>query len=252
MKLFYQKKIIIIVLFLPLILNAQNWKIKDKEKLKLNRENPKTWDNELIKNDFDTNKYFDSIKVENQPFRLSVFPVPKYDLIGKNSFKGLSNGANFSYKIGNKNLVNAFFVSAKNDFNKKHLKEKSDEVFFNIIVLSEFYNDKNINAENFQMSVVSRNHPDYLGQGMIKTKNEKIEFVAFLTADRKQYAIVNMRLFDLELGRTILIAPQKDGSMRSMQIKSDKIIETKKLNTYNKETLADTKVIEFFTNENTI
>ena len=244
---------ILLLLFFPLFsCNAQNWTIKEKEQLKINRENPKTWDNELIKNDFDSNKYFDSIKVEKQPFRLSVFPVPKYDLIGKNSFKGLNSGANFSYKIANKNLVNAFFSSAKNDFNKNYLKEKNDEVFFNIIVLSNFYNDTNINAENFQLNVISRNHPDYLGQGMIKTKNEKIEFVAFITAERKQFAIVNSRLFDLELGRTILIAPQKDGSLRSMQIKSEEIIDFKNLKNYNQSLINDKKIIEFFNSENTI
>lgn len=244
---------ILLILFFPFFsCNAQKWTNKEKEQLKINRENPKTWDDELIKNDFDSNKYFDSIKVEKQPFRLSVFPVPKYDLIGKNSFKGLSNGANFSYKIANKNLVNAFFVSAKNDFNKDQLKEKDNEVFFNIIVLSNFYDDTNINAENFQANIVSRNHPDYIGQGMIKTKNEKIEFIAFITAERKQFAIVNLRLFDLELGRTILIAPQKDGSLRSMQIKSVEILESKNLKNYNNEILNDKKIIEFFNNPNTI
>lgn len=244
--------ILLIVFFSFFSCNAQKWTFKEKQQLKINRENPKTWDSELIKNDFNSNKYFDSIKVEQQPFRLSVFPVPKYDLLGKNSFKGLNSGANFSYKIANKNLVNAFFCSAKNDYNKNYLKEKDDEVFFNIIVLSNFYNDTNINAENFQVNVISRNHPDYLGQGMIKTKNEKIEFVAFVTAEIKQFAIVNLRLFDLELGRTILIAPQKDGSLRSMQIKSEKIIDFKNLINYNHELINDKKIIEFFNNENTI
>ena len=118
--------------------------------------------------------------------------------------------------------------------------------------MSNFYNDTNINAENFQVNVVSRNHPDYLGQGMIKTKNEKIEFVAFITAERKQFAIVNSRLFDLELGRTILIAPQKDGSLRSMQIKSEEIIDFKNLKNYNQSLINDKKIIEFFNSENTI
>lgn len=244
--------ILLILFFSFFSCNAQKWTSKEKEQLKINRENPKTWDNELIKNDFDSNIYFDSIKVEKQPFRLGVFPVPKYDLIGKNSFKGLSNGANFSYKIANKNLVNAFFVSAKNDFNKDQLKEKDNEVFFNIIVLSNFYDDTNINAENFQTNIVSRNHPDYIGQGMIKTRNEKIEFIAFITPERKQFAIVNLRLFDLELGRTILIAPQRDGSLRSMQIKSAEILESKDLKSYNIEILNDKKIIEFFNNPNTI
>lgn len=246
------KKTILLLFFLPFICYSQNWTIKEKEQLKINRDNPKTWDKNLKNDDFNANKYFDSIKIEKQPFRYGIFPVPNYDLIGKNSFRGLGSGANFSYKIANKNLVNAFLISAKNDFSKNILKEKADEVFFNIIVLSDFYTDTNIIAENFQNNVVSRNHPDYIGQGMMKTKNDKIEFIAFLTADRRQYAIVNMRLFDLELGRTILIAPQKDGSLRSMQIKSGEIIESTRLNRYNIELLNNKKVVEFFNNPNTI
>jgi len=69
-----------------------------------------------------------------------------------------------------------------------------------------------------QSIAISRNHPDYLGQGFIKTKNSRIDFLAFQTAESNNYAIINTRIFDLGLGKTVLIAPQKDRTLRSLQI----------------------------------
>jgi hypothetical protein len=42
--------------------------------------------------------------------------------------------------------------------------------------------------------------------------------MAFHTKDQDQYAIVNMRLFNLSIGNLILIKPMPDGSLRSMQL----------------------------------
>ena len=237
--------------FTSYFLKAQNWTIKEKEQLKINREILDTWDKELIKKDFISNKYYDSLKVEKQPFILGVFPVPNYNLIGKNSFKGIGNGAYFLYEKENRKLINVFFFSAKNDFNQVFLKDKSDEVFFNLIVLSDFYTKTKINTDNFQNSIVSRNHPDYLGEGILKTLNNKIEFLAFITADRRQYAIINLRLFDLELGRTILIAPQKDGTLHSMQINSP-LLSSSELKDYNNNLINEPNIQEFFFNPDSI
>ena len=60
-----------------------------------------------------------------------------------------------------------------------------------------------------------------------------------------------MRLFDLEDGKTILIAPQKDMSLRSMQIKSPDL-SNKGIDTYTDELLKDEEVIQFFTKKGNI
>lgn len=65
--------------------------------------------------------------------------------------------------------------------------------------------------------ITNRNHPHHAGQGRIGIERKNIDYTAFLTADRNEYALVAMRLFDLRQGRLILIAPQQDGSLRSMQ-----------------------------------
>ncbi len=69
--------------------------------------------------------------------------------------------------------------------------------------------------------------------------------MAFLTANRDEFAVVNMRLFNLKLGRIILIAPQKDHSLRSLQLKAP-ILSTKELAGYLDKILKQDKVKSFF------
>lgn len=135
-----------------------------------------------------------------------------------------------------------FFIG-KNDLNKDRLNTMKNEVFFEILVLTDTID--NVNHKLNQSMVTSRNHPDYLGQGFIKTKNNRIDFIAFQTAENNAYAIVNARLFDLNYGKTVLIAPQKDQSLRSLQIKSPQITSDSII-PYTNQLLMDKKIIEFF------
>ncbi|GAB5408530.1 MAG: hypothetical protein BalsKO_08950 [Balneolaceae bacterium] len=100
--------------------------------------------------------------------------------------------------------------------------------------------------------VSSRNHPHYVGQGFVKTKSNEIDFMSFLTADRNGYAIVNMRLFDLRIGRIVLIAPQKDGTLRSLQLDSE-IMSSEEMDDHMKNLMSNDKtVIDFFTKKSNI
>ena len=62
---------------------------------------------------------------------------------------------------------------------------------------------------------------------------------------------MNLRLFDLDQGRLILIAPQKDGSLRSMQIDTP-ILEETEINGYIKNKIKDVNIKNFFLNEGNI
>lgn len=188
------------------------------------------------------------------PMLNGVFPTPDYDLMGKGSFKGVGNfgfsgGEGLEKKIGNKTILyNSFFVVAT-DINKAFIGDKKNEVYFQIIVLTDFVDT--VNYTHISSEIVSRNHPDYIGQGFYKTQNNKIEYLAFNTADRNAYAIVNMRLFDLSLGKTILIAPQKDKSFRSLQILSP-LLTSDEVDEYTDELLRQEEVIDFFTQSGNI
>ncbi len=147
-----------------------------------------------------------------------VFPVPDYKY-ADSTFVGLGNSGSWKgLKLKDKTLIHHSFFVSRCDVNKKFIPTKENEVFFTILSLTDSIDTKKFKHTN--VDITSRNHPHYTGQGFIKTKENQIDFTAFLTADRNEYALVNMRLFDLRIGRIILVAPQKDGSFRSLQLES--------------------------------
>lgn len=208
-----------------------------------NQNDSLKWDNNMFSIDLKSvnDKY-------NLPMTYGVFPVPKYNLLGANSFKGLGSAGN-QKKIKSKDILYRSFYVKKNDLNKKELGAKKSRVFFSIIVLTDTLDLKNYNLSS--SVVISRNHPNYVGQGMYKTKNNKIDYLAFETADNNSYAIVNMRLFNLKFGNTILIAPKKDKSLRSLQIKMP-LTEFEELDRKIDSLIKEDYVIDFFTENNNI
>jgi hypothetical protein len=122
-------------------------------------------------------------------------------------------------------------------------------VYFTIAVLTD--KADTVNYTHTLNNVVSRNHPDYIGQGYVKYANLKVDYTAFLTAGRNSYAIVNMRLFDLKNGALILIAPHKDNSLRSLQIVAPDL-STDDVDSYIDSLFKQQKAINFFTEEGTI
>lgn len=221
------------------------WTLKKKQQHYKYRNDLTKWSRKNLAVDL---KNLDSKK--DEPFKEGVFPVPQYDLVAKKSFNGLGNmGSYKGIAFKNKTLVyNSFYVS-KCLINQEYIPNKVNEVFFTIITLTDYIDKENYS--HMDALVTSRNHPDYMAQGYFKTKKNIIEFVSFLTADRHSYAIVNMRLFDLNLGKVILIAPQKDGSFRSMQL-SAPTLSSKEIKSFVQQTLKRKKVIDFFTRKGNI
>ncbi|MCH7524997.1 MAG: hypothetical protein IIC74_08310 [Bacteroidetes bacterium] len=122
--------------------------------------------------------------------------------------------------------------------------------FFSIVVLTDSIDLKRYTHTD--VSVSSRNHPHYVGQGFVKTKSNRIDFVSFISADRNSYAIINLRLFDLRIGRIILIAPKKDGTLRSLQLDSP-TMSSDEMDNHLKWILENNKqVIDFFTKPDNI
>ena len=145
------------------------WTKEKKAILLANRQDTMTWDLSLLKNDLDYFVQYPS----KLPFERSTFPVPKYNLLGEGSFKGMGNYGS-KKSIADKTLLyNSFFVG-KNEINKTHLGDLNNEVFFHIIVLTNYIDT--INYSHFSSSVVSRNHPDFIGQGFYKTIENKITY----------------------------------------------------------------------------
>ncbi len=184
-------------------------KTKQRQRLE-QREDPVTWDTTLLHSDLQ------GILMPSSLFmRYGAFPVPQYDLCGKGSFKGLGNFQEVT-TFENRCLVSNRFYIKKNVLNVQAVGDKADYVFFMLVVLTDSVDT--IDYAHGVSQVISRNHPDYVGQGSFFLKHDRIDYMAFTTASGPSYAIINTRLFDLEYGKLIFIAPQQDGSLRSMQI----------------------------------
>lgn len=179
---------------------------------------------------------------------MGVYPTPDYDLLGEKSFGGVGtfgiNGDGDEKKIQGKTfLYNSFYVGSS-AITKPFVGQEPERVFFQIIVLTDFVDP--VNYTHQQKLAFSRNHPNYMGEGFYKTQNNQIQYLAFLGANQDSYAIVNMRLFNLKNGRTVLIAPQKDGSIRSKQIDSPPLTSVE-IDPFTDDLLKRPEVVEFFT-----
>lgn len=224
--------------------NQYRWSEEKKAELYKSREDSTKW----FKSNFEVDlKNYD---LNAKPINFGVFPGPDYVLIDQNGFNGLGNiSERKGIALKDKKIVyNSFFIN-NCLFNKGVIGDKPNEVYFLIVVLTDSIDSKN--SSHMDMSVSSRNHPDYIGEGYFKTKNNQIDYVSFLTGDRNSYAIVNMRLFDLNFGRIILVAPQKDGSLRSMQLKLP-VISSGEVKSQVENLLKEKEIISFFTKKGNI
>lgn len=236
-----------LTLFLLPILIAQPTESLQQTVL-TNRDIPDTWDQEMLQSD---------LKIQGQPLgplTFGAFPTPQYDLIGENAFRGIGNFLypgvqGYTKHIADKTILfNSFFIN-KNSLNKDRLGEKPNEVFFQIIALTDFIDSTGFS--HIKSQILSRNHPDFVGQGTFKTADNQIDYVAFQTVTGEAFALVNMRLFDLSDGKTILIAPHQDGSMRSLQLSSP-LLSSEEIDAYTDQLLRQERVIQFFTADGTI
>lgn len=225
------------------------WNAEKEQALIARREDSTTWDMHMFEND----QAFSLIN-DLFPFSSGVFPVPRYELVGKDSFRGVGNfgypgGEGLEEHIGEQRILYNCFYVGESPVNKEYLNGKPDEVFFQIIVLTDFVDT--VNYSHLSSEIVSRNHPHYVGQGYYKTQHGIIDYSAFLTADRNAYALINMRLFDLRQGKTILIAPHTDGSYRSMQLASP-LQSHEEIEKYTRELLQEPRIRSFFTAPGTL
>jgi len=187
----------------------------------------------------------ENLSIEGRPFIRGVFPEPEYDL-KETAFNGIGfsgdwKGIDF---LDKKIICHSLFIN-RNNINAPFIDDKPNEVYFSIVVLTDSIDLKGYTHTNVFHS--SRNHPHFMGQGFVKTKSNHVDFMSFLSADRNAYAVVNMRLFDLRIGRIVLIAPQKDRTLRSLQLDAP-IMSSNEIDTYIGRLLEQSEeVIAFFT-----
>ena len=189
------------------------------------------------------------------PLRNGAFPVPHYDSLLENSYKGggvISNHMarsvpEYRLEVGSKEVVFCSFFIGDSPLYQENDRNK---VFFTVLTVID-----TVSSDNFALGAahfLSRNHPDYGGEGSFISKKDKVDFVAFTTPDKGSFALVNMRLFHMEHGNIILVTPQKDGSFRSLQIKGKDVSDQENFNYLSQDVLNRKDVIEFLTSDGTI
>ncbi|MEM6803552.1 MAG: hypothetical protein AAF696_19245 [Bacteroidota bacterium] len=198
------------------------------------QQNPQKWDQELLAEDLEYLEADDN----TLPIYAGTFPVAPYDTPG-------TGGSKTTYvKMGDNTFISKSFIVKKGEHNQPFMGENQlQEVYFTYVLLTDFIDT--LNYTHAYTYAESRNHPHYLCEGTLKTHNQNIDFLAMMTGDRNNYAVINMRFFDLRFGQCILIAPQKDGSTRFMQIKSPGL-NSLTASTYVKKLLKQKEVMSFF------
>jgi hypothetical protein len=223
------------------------WTMKDREVYAHRNDDSTKWDLETLQNDLEVRK---NVSWPTKP-AISDFPSPvaKYDW-------GYAAILNLSLEIDDKHITGHSVGYYKDKYNKHLFKDDKDSylIRFNILILTDLPQPEMRAAQ-----VVSRNYPHYLSTGKQKTSLGEVDWVQMTLANEENFAIVNQRYFDLAYGKTILVAPQKDGSLRILQLQdSPNTIagidegSQKKINDFIQKLRGDKKVVDFFSNTNTI
>ncbi|SFT39951.1 hypothetical protein SAMN05216474_0345 [Lishizhenia tianjinensis] len=156
------------------------------------------WDMELYHQDLENYQKFKEI-FQSFPLNKSPFPVAEYDYAVASTpfmieldtliFKGVSLG--------------------------EHENPESEKIIYklSLIVLT---NDKNTQENTL---VESRNYPYLTAQGTFEVEKNSLDWVFTASTDGYSTLLVNMKLFDLRFGETIIIYPQKDESFLYDQVK---------------------------------
>ncbi|MFI1771957.1 hypothetical protein [Thalassobellus citreus] len=176
----------------------KKWDIKRLNNRAVQNLDSTKWDSKLFKQDITTyDKYSEIFK--NYPLNKSPFPVAEYDYavssipftieIEEIVFKGV--------RIG-------------------EYENPESEKIIDKLTLLVLTNDKD--AEETTL-VDSRNYPYLTAQGIFKVINNEFDWVFSASPDGFSTLLLNMKLFDLRFGETIIIYPQKDESFFYEQIK---------------------------------
>lgn len=174
------------------------WSIQDLNQRAEQHLDSLNWDQQLLKQDIEAyDKYSETFK--SYPLNKSPFPVAEYDY------------AVFSIPFiieEDGHIFKGVRIGEYENFESEKIINK-----LTLIILT---NDKE--AEESTL-VDSRNFPYLTAEGYFKVSNNEYDWVFSASPDGFSTLIINMKLFDLRFGETIIIYPQSDKSFFYDQIK---------------------------------
>ncbi len=217
------------------------WNLEKAKKQALDYNSSEKWETKTLEMEVES---LDEYPRPDFPLYYSPFPTPKYYSPGN------GNGG-IETQIANKNIIGHYAIIAKGE-HSEHLFEKFKDTtvkyatYVSILTISDGKDSPSPTEAS------SRNHPNYFSQGSLNTSTKsRVDWVALQLADKNAYAVVNGRIFDLRVGRLILVAPQIDGSIRFYQTDAQPMNSEEREN-YIEKLKTDEKIIEFFKDENNI
>jgi hypothetical protein len=195
--------------------NIEKLSIRANEHLDITK-----WDSELLNQDIETyNKYSEIF--QSYPLNKSPFPVTEYD-----------------YAVSSIPFVIELDSVVFKGVRIGEYENTESEKIIDKLTLLILTNDKD--AEESTL-VDSRNYPYLTAQGIFKVTNNEFDWVFSASPDGFSTLILNMKLFDLRFGETIIIYPQTDKSFFYEQIK-DSPNNYANFEDYQKSVIANPKV----------
>ncbi|MEO0726285.1 MAG: hypothetical protein AAFZ63_17215 [Bacteroidota bacterium] len=221
------------------------WTEADREAYAHRNEDSTKWDREMFADDLE----FHQVLAEYLSPAIAEIPSPlaEYEW-------GYGALMPLKIEVEGKQLIGYTLAYAKDSY-RAHMftdQEAFYHPFFNLIVLTD-----SLETEQRSSAMISRNYPHYMSTGKFKTSAGDLDWVQMQMADGQNFAIVSQRYLDLTYGQTVLVALQKDGSIRIRQIKLSPESITKdalfsgepveKMESFKEQLAKDPTLIEFFT-----
>jgi len=173
------------------------WSVEKLRNRAIQHLDSSKWDLNLFKQDIETYTKYSSI-FKSYPLNKSPFPVAKYDYAVYST----------PFTIHSEEI----FIKGVQIGEYETLNSETEIEKLTLLILA---NNEEIKENTL---VDSRNYPYLTAQGVFKVSNNEIDWVFSASPDGFSFLLVNMKLFDLRFGETIVIQPQENKSFFYKQI----------------------------------
>ncbi len=220
------------------------WTDADAARYARERMDSSLWDMPRLVDDLSFS--FDSLEVAPPLVNLAS-PVPEYDW-------GFVSSRLTKLELTGKRIDGITYAYAYDAYRPAPADDTLAyyRTYFTIYVLAD-----SAHQDQRMSTVISRNYPHYLATGKQVTSIGEVSYVQLSLAGGENLAVVSRQYFDLRQGRTLLVAPLEDGSLRFLQLRvSPESLRTGEasepynaavIEAFEQRLLADPEVVKFFT-----
>lgn len=173
------------------VLNENKWNLQKLKDKAIQHHDSSKWGKKLFNQDIENYNRFTEI-FNSYPINKSPFPVAKYDYAV----------SSIPFTIKKDTLI--FKGVRIGEYENPESEKVNDKL--TLLILT---NDKDSEENTL---VESRNYPYLTAQGIFKLTNNDFDWVFSASPDGYSILLINMKLFDLRFGETIIIYPQLDKS----------------------------------------